>query len=164
MTTTRGTQSRAVLVAAAAALVVAILGGTVTDLGPWYSGLAKPAWQPPGVVFPVVWTLIYALSAASGVIGWRAASSRAGREWLIGLFAFNGFLNLLWSLLFFRLRRPDWAMVEVTSLWLSVLLLILFFRRHSALAGWLLAPYLVWVTVAGALNFEVIRLNPPFGS
>jgi tryptophan-rich sensory protein len=160
----RGSRLRAVLVAAAVALVVGIIGGTVTDLGPWYNSLAKPSWQPPGVVFPVVWTLIYALSAAAGVIGWRAARSWSGREWLIGLFAFNGFLNIFWSLLFFRLRRPDWAMVEVTSLWLSVLLLILFLRRTSPLAGWLLAPYLVWVTVAAALNFEVVRLNPPFGS
>ena len=159
----RASRLRAVLVAAVAALAVAAIGGTITDLGPWYQGLAKPSWQPPDVAFGVIWTTIFAFTAASGVVGWRAAQSSAVREWMIGLFALNGFLNVFWSLLFFRLRRPDWAMVEVTSLWLSVAILIVFLGRRSRLAGWLLAPYLVWVTIAATLNFEVVRLNPPFG-
>ncbi len=151
------------LVAAAAALAVAIIGGTITDLGPWYRGLAKPAWQPPDAAFGAIWTTIFALSAASAAVGWRASTSSTTREWIIGLFALNGFLNIVWSLLFFRLRRPDWAMVEVTSLWLSVAILNVFLRRTSSLSAWLLAPYLLWVTIAAALNFEVVRLNPPFG-
>jgi tryptophan-rich sensory protein len=158
----RAPRLRAVLVAAAAALAVAAIGGTVTDLGPWYRGLAKPPWQPPDAAFGAIWTTIFALAAASGAIGWRAARFSATREWMIGLFALNGFLNVFWSLLFFRLRRPDWALVEVTSLWLSVAVLIVFFRRFSPLSGWLLAPYLLWITIAAALNFEVVRLNPPF--
>jgi benzodiazapine receptor len=158
----RAPRLRAVLVAAAAALAVAVIGGTITDLGPWYHSLAKPSWQPPDAAFGVIWTVIFALAAASGAIGWRAAKSPAAREWMIGLFALNGFLNVFWSLLFFRLRRPDWAMVEVTSLWLSVAILIVFFRRVSPLSAWLLAPYLLWITIAAALNFEVVRLNPSF--
>jgi tryptophan-rich sensory protein len=75
----------------------------------------------------------------------------------------NGFLNLLWSLLFFRLHRPDWALEEVATLWLSIALLILVLVRTARLAGLLLAPYLVWVSIAALLNFEVVRLNPPFG-
>ena len=158
----RGSRLRAVLVAAAAALAVAAIGGTVTDLGPWYRGLVKPSWQPPDAAFGLIWTTIFALAAASGAVGWRAARTVAFREWMIGLFALNGFLNIFWSLLFFRLRRPDWAMVEVTSLWLSVAILIVFLRRTSSLSAWLLAPYLLWVTIAAALNYEVVRLNPPF--
>jgi tryptophan-rich sensory protein len=156
------TRARAVVVAAAAALAVAIVGGTLTDLGPWYRNLHKPSWQPPDAAFGVIWTTIFALAAAAGVIGWRAAS-RGMREWMIGLFALNGFLNILWSLLFFRLHRPDWGLMEVGDLWLSIGLLIVFLARLSWVASTLMAPYLVWVTIAAVLNYEVVRLNAPFG-
>ena len=154
---------RPILVAALAALAVAAIGGTMTVLGPWYHGLTKPSWQPPDAAFGVIWTVIFALAAASGVTAWRAAPGRSTREWIVGLFALNGSLNVFWSLLFFRLRRPDWALVEVAGLWLSIAILIVFMGRFSRTASLLLAPYLVWVSVASALNFEVVRLNGPFG-
>ena len=158
----RATQLRAVLVAAAAATAVATIGGTMTDLGPWYHSLRKPDWQPPDAAFGIIWTAIFALAAASGVIGWRAAQSRAAREWMIGLFALNGFSNVLWSLLFFRVKRPDWALLEVFCLWLTIAVLIWFLARTSRLASWLLAPYLLWVSIAALLNYDVVRANAPF--
>jgi len=154
---------RPIAVAAAAAMFVAVLGSTVTDLGPWYESLRKPDWQPPGPAFGIIWTVIYALTAAAAVITWRRAPKGAEREWLIGLFALNGFLNVLWSLLFFRLQRPDWSLIEVGLLWLSVVALIIFTARHTRLAGVLLTPYLIWVSLASVLNFDVVRLNEPFG-
>ncbi len=162
MTATPWRRLRPVLIAAAAAGLVAMVGATLTDLGPWYQALAKPSWQPPGPAFGVIWTLVFSLCAASGVIAWRQAETRARQEWVIGLFALNGFLNLLWSLLFFRLHRPDWAVEEVIALWSSVLLLILYLARFSWRASALLAPYLVWVSIATVLNAEVVRLNAPF--
>jgi benzodiazapine receptor len=72
-------------------------------------------------------------------------------------------LHMLWSPLFFNLRRPDWALIEVPFLWLSILALILDVSRLSALAGWLLAPYLLWVAFAAYLNLTIVRMNPPFG-
>jgi benzodiazapine receptor len=153
-----------VLVAAAAALFVAVLGALMTDLGPWYAGLRQPPWKPPDWAFGPVWTTIFALAAAAGVIGWRHAPSRASRELLLVLFALNGFLNVFWSLLFFRLHRPDWALLEVPFLWLSVLALIVVLARYARVAAWLLAPYLVWVTIAAALNWQTVRLNGPFGA
>jgi len=158
----RAPRTRAVLVAAISAIAVAAIGGTMTDLGPWYRGLAKPPWQPPDAAFGPIWTAIFACAAASGVIAWRQARTAAAREWIIGLFALNGFLNVLWSLLFFRLRRPDWALMEVAGLWLSIILLILFLLRLSRTASALLVPYLMWVSIAAALNLEVVRLNPAF--
>lgn len=155
---------RPVLAAAGLALFVAALGGSLTDLGTWYQRLAKPSWKPPDLAFPVVWTVVFAGAAASGVIAWRRLSPGPPREWLLGLFALNGFLNVLWSLLFFRLHRPDWALVEVGALWASILGLMLYVGRKSPIAAWLLAPYLLWVTLAAALNAEIVRLNPPFGS
>jgi tryptophan-rich sensory protein len=154
---------RPVAVAAASTLAVAAVGTTLTDLGPWYQSLAKPWWQPPGPAFGAIWTVIYALATASAVIGWRDARQGATREWLIGLFALNGFLNVLWSFLFFRLHRPDWALFESAALWLSVLLLIVILARFSRVASLLLWPYLLWVTIATALDYEVVRMNPAFG-
>lgn len=152
-----------VAVASVAALCVAALGATVTDLGPWYQNLARPAWTPPDVVFPMGWTLIYALITVAGITAWRAARTAAEAEWVIALFALNGFLNITWSLLFFRFQRPDWAFAEVIALWLSILAMILYCGRFSRRAALLLLPYLAWVSFAGALNWAVVELNAPFG-
>lgn len=152
-----------VVVAAAAALGVALLGGLMTDIGPWYFALRQPAWKPPDWLFGPVWTLIFALAAAAGVSAWRRAPRRADREWLLALFALNGFLNVLWSLLYFRLRRPDWALWEAGFLWLSILLLIVVLSRYARRATWLLLPYLLWVSLAAALNAATVQLNGPFG-
>lgn len=152
-----------VAVALLAALVVAVIGGTITDLGPWYEALAKPDWTPPRPVFPIAWTLIFALCALAGVSAWRAAPNARAADTVIGLFALNGFLNIGWSLLFFRLQRPDWAMYELIALWLSIAMLIYYCGRQSKLSALLLLPYLAWVTIAGALNWQIVQLNAPFG-
>ena len=153
----------AILVAAVAALAVAATGGSLTRIGPWYRALHKPAWTPPDPAFGLIWTVIFSLTAIAGVLAWRGAKRPATREWLIGLFALNGFLNIAWSLLFFALQRPDWALVEAAALWLSVAGLVAFAWPLSRLAALLLAPYLLWVSIATLLNYDVMRLNPPFG-
>jgi len=150
----------AVLAAALAALLVAAAGSAVTDIGPWYQALRKPAWQPPDWAFGPIWTLVFALWATALYLAWRNAGARRGR--IVVLFAANGSLNVLWSWLFFGLQRPDWALMEVVALWLSVALLIVALVGVSKTAAWLLAPYLLWVSVAAALNLAVVRLNAPF--
>ena len=151
------------VVAAIAAAIVAILGATITDLGPWYQALEKPAWNPPDVVFPVGWTVIFALNTAAIVAAWRAAPTPKASDTIIGLFALNAFLNITWSMLFFRIQRPDLAFIEVLLLWLSILALIIYCGRYSRGAALLFLPYLAWVTFAGALNWAVVELNGPFG-
>jgi translocator protein len=146
-----------------AALAVALIGMTITDLGAWYRGLEQPGWAPPDPLYGAAWTLIFALAAVSAVAAWSAAPNRRAAERIVGLFALNGFLNILWSLLFFRLQRPDWALAELVLLWLSVAALILATGRHSRIAPVLLLPYLAWVSFAGLLNWEIVRLNGPFG-
>ena len=144
-----------------AALLVAAVGSTMTDLRPWYRALRQPGWSPPDWAFPVGWTTVYVFTVAAGVTAWRAA--RAGeRTTLLTLFAFNAFLNVLWSLLFFRLHRPDWALVEVVVFWLSIVALVVVAARRSRTARLLLLPYLGWVSFAGALNAAVVSLNAPF--
>ena len=111
------------IVAAIAAVIVAALGATITDLGPWYQSLEKPSWNPPDVAFPLGWTVIFALNTAAIVSAWRAAPSVKVADTIIGLFALNAFLNITWSMLFFRVQRPDWAFAEVLLLLLSMRLL-----------------------------------------
>ena len=149
-------------VAAGAAVLVALLGMAATDLGPWYQNLNRPTWQPPDWVFGPAWTLIFALMVASATMGWTAMASTAARQRLILSFGSNALLNVLWSTLFFTLRRPDWALLEVGLLWASVVQLIIFLAPWSKPSAWLLLPYLLWVTFAALLNLAVVGLNGPF--
>jgi translocator protein len=152
----------AVYVAAAAAILVLVAGGLLTNIGPWYRGLRKPSWQPPDWAFGPAWTLIMALVAAGGVLGWRGSSDPWARAVLLALFAVNGVLHVSWSLLFFRLRRPDWALREVVVFWASIVALLLTLWPMSRLGALALAPYLAWVSFASVLNWTIVRLNGPF--
>lgn len=160
--TMRKTLWKPVVTAAAVAIFVGTLGGTLTDIGPWYQNLRKPSWQPPDWLFGPAWTVIFAFATVSAVHAWRSARNKIEREWVVGLFALNGFLNVLWSTLFFKLRRPDWAFIEVGFLWVSILLPMIVFWRFSKPASFFLLPYLLWVTFAAILNLAVVRLNAPF--
>ena len=151
-----------VLIAALVSSMVALMGATITDIGPWYRGLVQPPWAPPDFVYAIGWTVIFALIAVAGVNAWMATHDYREREWLLGWFALNGVLNLLWSFLFFRFHRPDWAVIEVVALWLSIAALIIVTSRRSKSAALLLLPYLLWVTFAGSLNLAVVRLNGSF--
>jgi translocator protein len=152
-----------ILIAGSLALVTATVGGTITVLDDWYYSLQQPAWAPPGYMFGIIWTGVFAMIALAGVFAWERAPTRRDVEISIGLFALNGFLNLGWSFLFFRMQRPDLAFYELIALWLSIAALILFCGRFSRAAALLLVPYIVWVTIAGALNWQVVQLNGPFG-
>ncbi len=160
--TTRPGRLKPIALAALAALAVGILGGLMTDIGPWYQSLVKPSWQPPDWLFGPVWTTIFALTAAAAVLAWWASDTKIARQNLLIVFLFNAVLNVTWSLAFFRLRRPDWALFEVFFLWASIVVLIVTCARRRKLAAWLLAPYLAWVTFAAVLNYEILRLNGPF--
>lgn len=151
-----------VLAAAGAALVLGVIGALVTELGPWYYDLKKPPWQPPDWLFGPAWTLIFGLAALSGMLAWIHAPDARTRRRILWLFAINGVFNVLWSTLFFRLHRPDFALAEVVLLWLSILALIVMLPSTSRWSSWLLVPYLAWVTFAALLNLTIVRLNYPF--
>lgn len=151
-----------VALAALAAVLVGVLGFLATDISGWYLALEKPAWQPPDWLFGPVWTLIYALAALASISAWQGTTDRRGRNRILVLFAVNAFLNVFWSLLFFRMHRPDWALVEVVFLWLSIVALVVGLRPFSKASTWLLLPYLAWVTFAAVLNLAIVRLNPGF--
>jgi tryptophan-rich sensory protein len=150
------------LVAALAVIIVAGTGGALTRLDEWYFALKQPAFKPPDWVFGPAWTLLFFLIAWAAVVGWRAGArlDPSPRRRMLLLFAINGLANVGWSLLYFFLRRPDWALAEVVILWGSILALILHFRAYAPRAALLLVPYLLWVSFAALLNFEAVRLNP----
>jgi benzodiazapine receptor len=157
-------RSRAVILAAVAAAVVAALGALITDLGPWYYSLEVPSWKPPDWLFGPAWTVIFTLAALSGYLSWtRASRYSPNSARILALFAINGLLNIAWSALFFRMHRLDWALLEVVLLWLSIAGLMYLTGRNSRLASLLLLPYLLWVSFAGYLNWVLLRLNGPTG-
>jgi benzodiazapine receptor len=152
-----------IAMAATGALGAGLVGGLMTEIGPWYRALRKPPWQPPDWLFGPAWTIILGLAGWSFVLAWSNAANDGARERVVLLFAANLVFHLLWTPLFFRLKRPDWALVEVVFLWCSLVALVIGLAPISALASWLLAPYLAWVSFAFALNLAVVKLNRPFG-
>jgi translocator protein len=149
-----------VLGAGLVALIAAGVGGFLTDTGPWYQSLRKPAWKPPDWAFGPVWTVILILCVWSFAIGWREAPGAATRIWLVVLFLLNAVLHVSWNIVFFAMRRPDLAVYESVLLWLSILAPLIFVWRYAPVAGWMLVPYLVWVAIATKLTADIAKLNP----
>jgi translocator protein len=150
-------------VASAVAIVVAIAGAVLTEIGPWYEGLKKPSWQPPEWAFGPVWTTIFVLTVIATALAWQAAEGTAARPLIFWVLTVNAILNVAWSGIFFKLRRPDWALGEVVLLWFSIVALIFALGSVSTLAGILLLPYLAWVSTASFLNLRIVQMNQPFG-
>lgn len=144
------------------AAVASGLGALATDLSPWYYALQKPSWQPPDWLFGPAWTTIYALGAVAGYLAWRKAPDRSSRQRMVQGFTINLLLNILWSVLFFRLQRPDFAFIEVAVLWASIAALMVIMWSYSRTSSILLLPYLAWVSFAAFLNLAIVRLNSPF--
>ena len=149
-----------IAVAAGVTIFVAIAGAVLTDIGEWYYSLERPVWQPPDWAFGPVWTVVFTATATAAVLSWLNAPAERGL--LAVAFGINAVLNIAWSWIFFRLRRPDWAFVEVVLFWLSIAVLIVICARIDSRAGWLLVPYIAWVTLAAYLNLTIVRLNRPF--
>lgn len=151
-----------IIIAGVAVLIVAVIGMTIAEFGPWYHSLAKPRWAPADPAYSAAWTAVYSITALAGVTGWLAMPTWREREWLLGLLCLTGFLNILWSMLFFQFHRPDWALMVMLALWLSIVGLLLIVWRRSMVGAVLLLPYLLWVTFAGYLNQAIVHLNGPF--
>ncbi len=155
---------------------------TTANIPIWYASLNKPTFSPPNAVFAPVWTTIYILLATALFLVWRnnwqirnPIWKKAQKPWngwsqqfwagswqkqnIIALFAVQLILNILWSYFFFGLHDPGLAFFELIALWCSIVYLIINFFRVSKPAAWLLAPYLLWVTFAGCLNFSIWMLN-----
>jgi tryptophan-rich sensory protein len=98
------------------------------------------------------------------VLAWAQASDWTSELIIIALFGANIIFHLLWSPLFFRLKRPDWALIDIQFLWLSIVALMFGVALLAPTTCWLLLPYFLWVTFAAFLNLTIVRLNRPFGT
>lgn len=131
---------------------------TAGSVKTWYPSLHKPAGTPPPWVFGPVWSTLYLLMATSGWLVWRQRIHQdVGLA--LTLFATQLILNGLWSYLFFGLRRPGAALIEIVVLLLAIAATAIRFAEHSRLAFWLMTPYLAWVSYASYLNLGIWRLN-----
>ena len=130
--------------------------GAMFGPGAWYLALKKPWWTPPGWVFPIAWTTLYiCMAVAAARVAVLPGSGQALAFWATQI-AFN----TLWTPVFFGLHRMRAAMVVMLGLWLAVAATTLAFAGLDWVAGLLMAPYLLWVSIAGTLNFTVMRMNP----
>ena len=150
------------LITVPAIVIVGTLMGYLSNSGfsnSWYAGLTKPAFQPPAWVFGVVWTILYALMgiALAMVLNEPPSQRRSNALWLFGG---QLALNFAWSPVFFGMQMIDVALVIILVMLFMATAAANLFRRIRKLAGWLLLPYLAWLCLATALNYETGRLNP----
>jgi translocator protein len=141
-------------------LLTGVLGSlaTGTSVNSWYVELSKPSWTPPSWVFGPAWTLLYTLMAIAAWLVWKKGYS-ADVRFALTLFGAQLLMNGLWSYLFFGLRWPGGALVNITVLWVAIAATAIAFARVSQPATWLMLPYLAWVSFAMALNLEIWRRN-----
>lgn len=130
--------------------------GALFPPGQWYERLSKPTWVPPNWLFPVVWTTLYILmSIAAARVAGQPGSAYAMAFWALQIAA-----NALWTPVFFGLRRLKAAIPVMAVLWVAVAGCLVTHLSVDVWAGLCFVPYLVWVTVAGALNIAMVQLNP----
>ncbi|MBI2450456.1 MAG: tryptophan-rich sensory protein [Candidatus Nealsonbacteria bacterium] len=145
---------------------------TVSAIPNWYSALVKPALNPPAWVFGPVWTTLYALMGIAAFLIWREYSKLTLSEveglipqrkrqikMALGVFGIQLFLNAIWSIIFFGLQNPGWALVDIVLLWLAIAWTMVVFYKISKPAAYLLVPYLLWVSFAAYLNYSIWMFN-----
>jgi tryptophan-rich sensory protein len=144
----------------AATLATGALGGlaTAASVQTWYPTLVKPTWNPPSWVFGPVWTTLYVFMAVAAWRVWRQ-SDHPGRGRALRWFWAQLALNCAWSFLFFGLRSPGLAFMEIVPLWGAIVATLIQFVRIDRVAAVLWAPYLAWVTFASVLNGTIWWLN-----
>ncbi len=143
-------------------LVIGYLSGIVTQssIKTWYLTLAKPFFNPPNWVFAPVWTLLYIMMGiAAGLVWNEIDKNEKAVKNALKFFVIQLGLNSLWSFLFFGLRNPLLALIEIVLLWLIIYETYKFFKPINSIASKLLIPYLAWVTFASVLNFSIFWLN-----
>jgi len=144
-------------------LIPQVAGGlgsyfTIGSVKDWYPVLVKPALNPPSWVFGPVWTTLFLLMGYALYLVWTSESKK-GKRLAYWVFGIQMVLNTLWSIIFFGLHSPGGALFEMIFLWLAIVATIIAFAKISKTAAWLLAPYILWVSFAGYLNYALWILN-----
>ena len=153
---------KAALVAAPAIVLVGSLSGYLSNSGysnDWFAALDKPGFMPPGWAFGAVWTTLYALMGLAVALVWASPRGSARRTALT-LFLAQLVVNFAWSPIFFGAHMIEVGLLVIAVMFVLAAATAWRFGRIRPLAGWLLLPYLAWLCLAAALNFEIGRLNP----
>ncbi len=145
-----------IVICEAVGVIAGMLSAGGTEL--YNAVIAKPAFSPPAWVFPVVWTILYALMGISAARITLATASRERNRGL-NLFVAQLIVNFFWPLIFFNAQAFGFAFLWLILLWVLVALMIAQFRKVDPLAAWLQIPYLVWLTFAAVLNGAVWLMN-----
>jgi len=131
---------------------------TASSIPTWYSTLNKPFFNPPNWIFAPVWTTLYILMGVSLYLV-LVAKTKKDKRVPITIFATQLVLNTLWSIIFFGLKSPLIALIEIIFLWITILFTIKQFNQISPISSYLLYPYLAWVSFASLLNLAIFLLN-----
>jgi len=157
--------AQSVLKLIAFVLLCNILGGlgsivTITGPGSWYASLVKPSFTPPGWVFAPVWITLFTLMGIALYLVWESGRERREVKTALGIFGVQFALNILWSFLFFGMRSPLLGLIDIVILWVLIAATIVAFYRVRKAAAYLLIPYICWVSIATALTYNILILNP----
>lgn len=138
--------------------IAGVIGSVFTtpSITTWYADLQKPGFSPPNWVFGPVWITLYTLMGISLYLVWN---KKKNIKIPLTLFFIQLILNSIWSIIFFGLQNPFYALIEIIILWIMILLTIISFYKVSKKAGLLLLPYIIWVSVATILNYYIWILN-----
>jgi tryptophan-rich sensory protein len=140
--------------------IAAAIGAAASiNAGEFYMQLARPAWAPPAWLFGPVWSLLYLSIGVAAWLVWQIDRFRPARL-ALSLYLIQLVFNALWSWLFFGLHQGALAFADILLLWALIVATFITFRRAHVLAGWLMLPYLLWVSFAAILNFAIWQLNP----
>jgi tryptophan-rich sensory protein len=130
---------------------------TTPAISTWYAGVQKPFFVPPNWLFAPAWITLFVLMGISLYLIWdKGFKENRIAIWVFGV---QLGLNILWSAIFFGMRNPGCAFIEIIGLWMAILATIIAFKRVSRRAAWLLVPYICWVSFAAVLNFSIWMLN-----
>lgn len=132
---------------------------TNKSVNTWYMTINKPAINPPNWVFGPVWTTLFILMGIALYLVWRKGFAHSGVKIAFTIFIGQLVLNILWSVFFFGLHSPLLGFIDIIILWFAILLTIILFLRVSQPAGFLLIPYILWVSFAAILNGWIMFLN-----
>jgi benzodiazapine receptor len=126
------------------------------EINLWYKNLVKSPLTPPDYIFPIVWTILYIMIFISG---YNYIKNNSNDTYGITIFFTQLFFNIMWSYLFFTLKNPKLAFVDLILLWSTLLLTIIHFYTKDRFSADMLIPYFIWVFFAGYLNLYIVVNN-----
>lgn len=124
-----------------------------------YADIAKPPLSPPGWLFPVVWTILFLLMGIASYLVFTSKESRDAVNTALLVYGIQLVVNFFWSIFFFNFGAYLFSFFWLILLWVLILAVLLLFGRISKAAGYLMLPYLLWVSFAGYLNLAIYLIN-----